>query len=316
MEISMALPIILDCDPGHDDAIALVLALASPELELKAVTSSAGNQTPDKTLRNVLRMLTLLKRGDIPVAGGAIKPLMRDLIIADNVHGESGLDGPALPEPDFAPQDCTAVELMANVLRESTEPVTLVSTGPQTNVALLLNGHPELHAKIARIVIMGGAMGLGNWTPAAEFNIFVDPEAAEIVFQSGIPVVMAGLDVTHQAQIMAEDIERFRRIGNPVATTVAELLDFFMEYHKTEKWGFQGAPLHDPCTIAWLLKPEIFNTAKRWVGVETQGKYTQGMTVVDYYFLSGNTPNTDIMLDIDRQAFVDLLAEKLTFYSR
>lgn len=311
----MALPIILDCDPGHDDAIALVLALASPELELKAVTSSAGNQTPDKTLRNVLRMLTLLKRGDIPVAGGAIKPLMRDLIIADNVHGESGLDGPALPEPDFAPQDCTAVELMANVLRESTEPVTLVSTGPQTNVALLLNGHPELHAKIARIVIMGGAMGLGNWTPAAEFNIFVDPEAAEIVFQSGIPVVMAGLDVTHQAQIMAEDIERFRQIGNPVATTVAELLDFFMEYHRTEKWGFQGAPLHDPCTIAWLLKPEIFSTAKRWVGVETQGKYTQGMTVVDYYFLSGNTPNTDIMLDIDRQAFVDLLADRLAFYS-
>ena len=311
----MALPIILDCDPGHDDAIALVLALASPELELKAVTSSAGNQTPDKTLRNVLRMLTLLKRGDIPVAGGAIKPLMRDLIIADNVHGESGLDGPALPEPDFAPQDCTAVELMANVLRESTEPVTLVSTGPQTNVALLLNGHPELHAKIARIVIMGGAMGLGNWTPAAEFNIFVDPEAAEIVFQSGIPVVMAGLDVTHQAQIMAEDIERFRRIGNPVATTVAELLDFFMEYHKTEKWGFQGAPLHDPCTIAWLLKPEIFTTVERWVGVETQGKYTQGMTVVDYYFLTGNRPNTTVMTNINREAFVDLLAERLAFYA-
>ncbi|HBQ66966.1 pyrimidine-specific ribonucleoside hydrolase RihA [Leclercia adecarboxylata] len=310
----MALPIILDCDPGHDDAIALVLALASPELEVKAVTSSAGNQTPDKTLRNVLRMLTLLKRSDIPVAGGAVKPLMRDLIIADNVHGETGLDGPALPEPDFAPQNCTAVELMAKVLRESPEPVTLVATGPQTNVALLLNSHPELHAKIARIVIMGGAMGLGNWTPAAEFNIYVDPEAAEIVFQSGIPVVMAGLDVTHRAQIMADDIERFRAINNPVARTVAELLDFFMEYHKTEKWGFQGAPLHDPCTIAWLLKPEIFTTARRWVGVETQGKYTQGMTVVDYFMLSGNEPNTDIMLDIDRQAFVDLLAERLAFY--
>ena len=310
----MALPIILDCDPGHDDAIALVLALASPELEVKAVTSSAGNQTPDKTLRNVLRILTLLKRSDIPVAGGAVKPLMRDLIIADNVHGETGLDGPALPEPDFAPQNCTAVELMAKVLRESPEPVTLVATGPQTNVALLLHSHPELHAKIARIVIMGGAMGLGNWTPAAEFNIYVDPEAAEIVFQSGIPVVMAGLDVTHRAQIMADDIERFRAINNPVARTVAELLDFFMEYHKTEKWGFQGAPLHDPCTIAWLLKPEIFTTARRWVGVETQGKYTQGMTVVDYYMLSGNEPNTDIMLDIDRQAFVDLLAERLAFY--
>ncbi|MEX7696230.1 pyrimidine-specific ribonucleoside hydrolase RihA, partial [Enterobacter hormaechei] len=228
----MAQPIILDCDPGHDDAIALVLALASPELDVKAVTSSAGNQTPDKTLRNVLRMLTLLKRTDIPVAGGAIKPLMRELIIADNVHGESGLDGPALPEPGFAPQNCTAVELMAKVLRESAEPVTLVATGPQTNVALLLNSHPELHSNIARIVIMGGAMGLGNWTPAAEFNIFVDPEAAEIVFQSGLPIVMAGLDVTHRAQIMAQDIERFRTVGNPVATTVAELLDFFMVYHK------------------------------------------------------------------------------------
>lgn len=310
----MALPIILDCDPGHDDAIAIVLALASPELDVKAITSSAGNQTPDKTLRNVLRMLTLLQRQDIPVAGGARKPLMRELIIADNVHGESGLDGPALPEPDFAPQNCTAVELMAKTLRESPQPVTIVATGPQTNVALLLNGHPELHNKIARIVMMGGAMVLGNWQPAAEFNIYVDPEAAEIVFQSGIPVVMAGLDVTHRAQIHDMDIERFRRVGNPVATIVAELLDFFMEYHKDAKWGFTGAPLHDPCTIAWLLKPELFTSVERWVGVETQGKYTQGMTVVDYYFLTGKQPNTTVLLDVDREGFVDLLAERLAFY--
>lgn len=310
----MALPIILDCDPGHDDAIAIVLALASPELDVKAITSSAGNQTPEKTLRNVLRMLTLLQRQDIPVAGGARKPLMRELIIADNVHGESGLDGPALPEPDFAPQSCTAVELMAKTLRESPQPVTIVATGPQTNVALLLNSHPELHDKIARIVIMGGAMVLGNWQPAAEFNIYVDPEAAEIVFQSGIPVVMAGLDVTHRAQIHGLDIERFRQLGNPVATIVAELLDFFMEYHKDAKWGFTGAPLHDPCTIAWLLKPELFTSVERWVGVETQGKYTQGMTVVDYYFLTGNQPNTTVLLDVDREGFVDLLAERLAFY--
>ena len=302
----MALPVIIDCDPGHDDAIALVLALASPELDVKAVTSSAGNQTPDKTLRNVLRMLTLLKRPDIPVAGGALKPLMRELIIADNVHGESGLDGPALPEPGFAAQSCTAVELMANILRDSVEPVTIVATGPQTNVALLLNSHPELHAKIERIVIMGGAMVLGNWQPAVEFNIYVDPEAAEIVFQSGLPVVMAGLDVTHKAQIHVEDIEHFRRIGNPISTIVAELLDFFLEYHKDEKWGFVGAPLHDPCTIAWLLKPEMFTTVERWVGVETQGKYTQGMTVVDFYNLTGKQPNATVMLDVDRQAFVDL----------
>lgn len=310
----MALPIILDCDPGHDDAIAIVLALASPELDVKAITSSAGNQTPEKTLRNVLRMLTLLQRQDIPVAGGARKPLMRELIIADNVHGESGLDGPALPEPDFAPQNCTAVELMAKTLRESPQPVTIVATGPQTNVALLLNGHPELHDKIARIVMMGGAMVLGNWQPAAEFNIYVDPEAAEIVFQSGIPVVMAGLDVTHRAQIHDMDIERFRQVGNPIATIVAELLDFFMEYHKDAKWGFTGAPLHDPCTIAWLLKPELFTCVERWVGVETQGKYTQGMTVVDYYFLTGNQPNTTVLLDVDREGFVDLLTERLAFY--
>ncbi|HHT0102011.1 TPA: pyrimidine-specific ribonucleoside hydrolase RihA [Raoultella planticola] len=310
----MALPIILDCDPGHDDAIAIVLALASPELDVKAITSSAGNQTPEKTLRNVLRMLTLLQRQDIPAAGGARKPLMRELIIADNVHGESGLDGPALPEPDFAPQSVTAVELMAKTLRESPQPVTIVATGPQTNVALLLNSHPELHDKIARIVMMGGAMVLGNWQPAAEFNIYVDPEAAEIVFQSGIPVVMAGLDVTHRAQIHGLDIERFRQLGNPVATIVAELLDFFMEYHKDAKWGFTGAPLHDPCTIAWLLKPELFTSVERWVGVETQGKYTQGMTVVDYYFLTGNQPNTTVLLDVDREGFVDLLAERLAFY--
>ncbi|EPL8207776.1 pyrimidine-specific ribonucleoside hydrolase RihA [Raoultella ornithinolytica] len=310
----MALPIILDCDPGHDDAIAMVLALASPELDVKAITASAGNQTPDKTLRNVLRMLTLLGRQDIPVAGGARKPLMRELIIAETVHGESGLDGPALPEPDFTPQACTAVELMAKTLRESPQPVTIVATGPQTNVALLLNSHPELHDKIARIVMMGGAMVLGNWQPAAEFNIYVDPEAAEIVFQSGIPVVMAGLDVTHRAQIHGLDIERFRQVGNPVATIVAELLDFFMEYHKDAKWGFTGAPLHDPCTIAWLLKPELFTSVERWVGVETQGKYTQGMTVVDYYFLTGKQPNTTVLLDIDRERFVDLLVERLAFY--
>jgi len=307
----MSLPIILDCDPGHDDAIALILALASPELDLKAVTTSAGNQTPEKTLRNALRILTLLQRSDIPVAGGAVKPLMRELIIADNVHGESGLDGPELPEPNFAPQQCNAVELIAKTLRESKEPMTIVATGPLTNIALLLTSHAELKPQIAHIVIMGGAAGLGNWTPAAEFNIYVDPEAAEIVFQSGLPIVMAGLDVTHRAQIMSEDIERFRQLDNPVAAVVADLLDFFMEYHKQEKWGFQGAPLHDPCTIAWLIKPSMFTCVERWVGVETQGKYTQGMTVVDYYSLTNNAPNTTVMMDIDRQAFVDLLVERV-----
>ncbi|MGU5715714.1 pyrimidine-specific ribonucleoside hydrolase RihA [Aeromonas taiwanensis] len=307
----MALPVILDCDPGHDDAIALILALASPELQVLAVTTSAGNQTPDKTLHNSLRILTLLGRRDIPVAAGAPKPLARELIIADNVHGESGLDGPRLPDPAFAPQVMTGLELMAKCLRESPEPVTLVPTGPLTNIALLLAAHPELKPRIARIVLMGGAAGAGNWTPAAEFNIYVDPEAADMVFKSGVPITMCGLDVTHEAQVMDEDIERVRAIANPVARCVAELLDFFMIYHRDPKWGFAGAPLHDPCTIAWLLAPALFHGVECRVDIETQGAHTSGMTVVDRYGLTGKPANALVLLGLDRAGFIDLLVQRL-----
>ncbi|WP_324014909.1 pyrimidine-specific ribonucleoside hydrolase RihA [Aeromonas hydrophila] len=307
----MALPVILDCDPGHDDAIALILALASPELKVLAVTTSAGNQTPDKTLNNALRILTLLGRDDIPVAAGAPKPLARELIIADNVHGESGLDGPKLPDPAFAPMAMTALELMAKCLRESPDPVTLVPTGPLTNIALLLAAHPELKAKIARIVLMGGAAGPGNWTPAAEFNIYVDPEAADMVFKSGLPITMCGLDVTHEAQVMDEDIERVRAITNPVAQCVAGLLDFFMIYHRDPKWGFAGAPLHDPCTIAWLLAPALFHGVECRVDIETGGTHTSGMTVVDRYGLTGKAANALVLLGLDRAGFIDLLVTRL-----
>ncbi|MEV3832287.1 pyrimidine-specific ribonucleoside hydrolase RihA [Aeromonas allosaccharophila] len=307
----MALPVILDCDPGHDDAIALILALASPELKVLAVTTSAGNQTPDKTLNNALRILTLLGRDDIPVAAGAPKPLARELIIADNVHGESGLDGPTLPDPAFAPQAMTGIELMAKCLRESPEPVTLVPTGPLTNIALLLAAHPELKPNIARIVLMGGAAGAGNWTPAAEFNIYVDPEAADMVFKSDIPITMCGLDVTHEAQVMDEDIERVRAITNPVAQCVAGLLDFFMIYHRDPKWGFAGAPLHDPCTIAWLLAPELFHGVECRVDIETSGEHTVGMTVVDRYGLTGKPANALVLLGLDRPGFIDLLVTRL-----
>ncbi|HHQ4446282.1 TPA: pyrimidine-specific ribonucleoside hydrolase RihA [Aeromonas hydrophila] len=307
----MALPVILDCDPGHDDAIALILALASPELKVLAVTTSAGNQTPDKTLNNALRILTLLGRDDIPVAAGAPKPLARELIIADNVHGESGLDGPKLPDPAFAPMAMTALELMAKCLRESPDPVTLVPTGPLTNIALLLATHPELKAKIARIVLMGGAAGPGNWTPAAEFNIYVDPQAADMVFKSGLPITMCGLDVTHQAQVMDEDIERVRAITNPVAQCVAGLLDFFMIYHRDPKWGFAGAPLHDPCTIAWLLAPALFHGVECRVDIETGGTHTSGMTVVDRYGLTGKAANALVLLGLDRAGFIDLLVTRL-----
>ncbi|WP_429042153.1 pyrimidine-specific ribonucleoside hydrolase RihA [Aeromonas hydrophila] len=307
----MVLPVILDCDPGHDDAIALILALASPELKVLAVTTSAGNQTPDKTLNNALRILTLLGRDDIPVAAGAPKPLARELIIADNVHGESGLDGPKLPDPGFAPVAMTALELMAKCLRESPEPVTLVPTGPLTNIALLLAAHPELKSKIARIVLMGGAAGAGNWTPAAEFNIYVDPQAADMVFKSGLPITMCGLDVTHEAQVMDEDIERVRAITNPVAQCVAGLLDFFMIYHQDPKWGFAGAPLHDPCTIAWLLAPALFHGVECRVDIETGGTHTSGMTVVDRYGLTGKAANALVLLGLDRAGFIDLLVTRL-----
>ncbi len=307
----MALPVILDCDPGHDDAIALILALASPELKVLAVTTSAGNQTPDKTLNNALRILTLLGRDDIPVAAGAPKPLARELIIADNVHGESGLDGPKLPDPAFAPVAMTALELMAKCLRESPEPVTLVPTGLLTNIALLLAAHPELKSKIARIVLMGGAAGPGNWTPAAEFNIYVDPQAADMVFKSGLPITMCGLDVTHEAQVMDEDIARVRAITNPVAQCVAGLLDFFMIYHRDPKWGFAGAPLHDPCTIAWLLAPALFHGVECRVDIETGGTHTSGMTVVDRYGLTGKAANALVLLGLDRAGFIDLLVTRL-----
>lgn len=311
----MPRPIILDCDPGHDDAISLILALSSPLLRPLAVTTSAGNQTPEKTLHNALRILTLLDRKDIPVAGGALKPLARELIIADNVHGETGLDGPKLPEPNFLPVPITAVELMAQQLRLSSAPVTLVPSGPLTNIALLLASHPELHHKIERIVLMGGAAGVGNWTPAAEFNIYVDPEAADIVFKSGLPITLCGLDVTHRAQIMAADIERIRAINNPIAQCVAQLLDFFMLYHLDPKWGFEGAPLHDPCTIAWLLRPELFSAQDCWVGIETKGEYTQGMTVIDRYGLTGKAANATVLFDIDKQGFVDFIVDCLNTYN-
>ncbi|GIU07652.1 MULTISPECIES: pyrimidine-specific ribonucleoside hydrolase RihA [unclassified Shewanella] len=310
-----AKPIILDCDPGHDDAISLILAMSSKALNPLAVTTSAGNQTPDKTLNNALRILTLLERHDIPVAAGAPKPLARELIIADNVHGESGLDGPKLPDPAFESVSISAIELMAQKIRESDEAVTLVPSGPLTNIALFLATYPELHSKVERIVLMGGAAEAGNWTPAAEFNIFVDPEAADMVFKSGIAITMCGLDITHQAQIMDEDIERIRVIPNPVAKCVAELLDFFMIYHRDPKWGFEGAPLHDPCTIAWLLKPELFTSYDCWVGVETKGEYTQGMTVVDRYQLTNNPHNTQVLCKLDRQGFVDLIVECLEAYN-
>ncbi|MDT7013165.1 pyrimidine-specific ribonucleoside hydrolase RihA [Levilactobacillus namurensis] len=307
----MTTKIILDCDPGHDDALAMMLALTNPEIELLAVTTSAGNQTPEKTLNNAMRLLTLMHHQEIPVAGGNRTPLLKPLETAGNVHGKSGLDGADLPDPDFAVQPLTAIELIAQTLRESTTPVTLVVTGPMTNIALFLRVYPELKTKIAQIVYMGGAMGLGNWTPSVEFNIYVDPEAAKIVMNAGIPLVMAPLNVTHKAQILKSEIAEIGQIDNSVAHAFADLLNFFERYHEAPKWGFKGAPLHDPCTITWLIHPEWFKTERMNVDVETAGELTRGETVCDYYELTGKPKNTEVLLDIDRAAFIQLIKDSL-----
>jgi len=305
------IPLILDGDPGHDDAIAWMLAKASPELDIRAVTSCAGNQTIEKTTYNAQRVCTLLGI-DAPIAMGRPRPLLSDPITAGNIHGQTGLDGPALPAPSMELSPLGAVELMAEVLRSSETPVTIVSTGPQTNVAALLMAHPELKEKIGRISLMGGGIAYGNWTPAAEFNILVDPEAAQVVFSSGIPVQMAGLDVTEKALIFPEDFERIRAVGNQVAKVVADWLEFFYRFHRSI--GYAGAPVHDPCAVASLLHPELFTIQEMYVEVETAGEYCRGATVGDIKGRLGRTPNTRCLMDVDRQGFADLLVEAVRAY--
>lgn len=301
------IPVILDGDPGHDDAIAWMLAKSSPMLEIRAVTSVCGNQTIEKTTYNALRICTLLGI-DCPIAMGKPSPLLAKPMNAPSVHGQSGLDGPKLPEPAMELSELRSVELMAKVLRESDAPVTIVSTGPQTNVAALLLAHPELKSKIGRISLMGGGIAHGNWTPAAEFNILVDPEAAKVVFESGIPIIMSGLDVTEKALIYPRDFERVRAVGNPVARVVADWLEFFYEFHRN--LGYPGAPLHDPVAVVSLIRPELLISKDLCVEVETKGEYCRGATVGH----DRKKPNARVNLGIDRDGFADLLVEAVRSY--
>ena len=307
------IPVILDGDPGHDDAIAWVLANASPMLDIKAVTSVCGNQTIEKTTYNAGRIMTLIGL-DVPLAMGRVKPLVADAIIAPTVHGNSGLDGPALPEPKNKPVLQDACTLMAQILEASEEPVALVPTGPLTNIATLLLLYPHLKSKIKHIYLMGGGIEFGNWTPAAEFNILVDPEAADIVFRSGVPITMAGLDVTERALVFPEDFERIRAVGNPVSKVVAEWLDFFYGFHRSI--GYPGAPIHDAVAVAALVRPELLTIKEMYVEVETTGDYCRGATVGDRLNVLNKPANARVIMDIDRQGFVDLLVEAAEFYGK
>ncbi|MGB5822935.1 MAG: pyrimidine-specific ribonucleoside hydrolase RihA [Proteocatella sp.] len=306
------IPIIMDCDPGHDDAIAIILACASDKLDVRAITTVGGNQTIAKTTNNALRVLAFIDK-NIPVAMGANNPLRRELEIAPSVHGESGLDGPELPEPKQEPLEMSAFELMAKTVEESDEKITLVPTGPLTNIAIFLLAYPHLKSKIERISLMGGSAIGGNWTASAEFNILVDPEAADIVFKSGIPITMSGLDVTHKAQVYPEDIKRIKDQGGKVAVMVGELLEFFIKFHK-EICGWDFAPLHDPCAVAWLINPDMFTSKKLNVQIDIEGEHTTGCTVTDFLNRFDLEPNTDVLLDVDRHQFVDMLIDAVNQY--
>jgi len=289
--------------------MALLLALASPELDLLGVTTVHGNQTLGKTTANALRVLEFAGRGDVPVAAGADRPLVRDARVADHVHGESGLDGPDLPPPRGAPVATHAVDFLADRLRAASDPVTLVPTGPLTNVALLLAHHPDVAGRIERIVLMGGAVAEGNVTPAAEFNIWVDPEAARRVFASGLDVTMVGLDVTHQALMTPEHAERLREAGR-VGAMVAELWAFYHRYH-ARVYKLPGTPVHDALAVAHVIRGDLLRTEHRNVEIDCASELCRGRTVVDLWRISGREPNAHVGVAVDSGAFLELLVERL-----
>jgi pyrimidine-specific ribonucleoside hydrolase len=302
-------PVILDVDPGHDDAVAIMLACAAPDLDLLAVTTVAGNVPLDKTTRNALRVLSLIGHTDVPVAAGASSPLHRPLHTAENIHGESGLEGPEIPGPSFEPDVRGATALIADTLREAPEPVTLIPTGPLTNIAAFLREHPELKERVARISLMGGSIGLGNTTPAAEFNVYVDPEAAREVFGSGLPITMSGLDVTHQARTGPAERKRLRSLGR-TGGVVAGLLEFFAGTYE-RIYGFDAPPLHDPVAVAAVLEPGLLKTLPMRVDVECDSELTRGETVCDFYGVTGEPPNAEVGVELDREGFFRLLHRTL-----
>jgi purine nucleosidase len=306
-----ARPIVIDCDPGVDDAIALLLAFASPdELEVAGVTAVAGNVGLDRTSANALRIRDLTGRGDVPVHAGCARPILRPLTHAEHVHGETGLDGADLPPPRGAVADRHAVDFLIDAIAARPGAVTLCAMGPLTNLALAMVKEPGIVDDVREIVLMGGAIGAGNVTPSAEFNIHVDPHAAAVVFASGVKLTMIGLDVTHQAIVTPERLDAVRAIDSSVGRAVAGLLD---HYHRidVDRYGAPGSPLHDPCVIAYLLRPDLFSGREAFVEIETQSETTLGRTVVDLWGASGREPNATVIERIDAVGFFDLLIERL-----
>ena len=314
MEITLgAQKIIIDTDPGQDDAVAILLALASPdEIEVLGITAVAGNVPLSLTERNARIVCELAGRPDIAVYAGCDRPLRRKLVTAEHVHGKTGLDGPELPEPKIKLQEKHGVDFIIDtILQEPGNSVSLCPLGPLTNIASAILKQPKIVSRIKQIVLMGGAyFEVGNITPTAEFNIFVDPDAAKIVFEAGIDMVAMPLDVTHKALVTGERNEAFRQLQSPVGIAVAEMTDFFERFDK-EKYGSSGAPLHDPCVTAYLINPKIFSGKKINVEIETESELTLGMTVADWWGVTDRKANTFFVSDLDSEKFFNLLTERL-----
>ena len=306
--------IIIDTDPGQDDAVAILLALASPEdLDVLGITAVAGNVPLALTAKNARIVCELAGRPDMRVFAGCDAPLTRKLVTAEHVHGKTGLDGPQLPSPHMPLQAQHAVDFIIETLRnEAPGTVTLCPIGPLTNIATAFTRAPDIIERVQEIVLMGGAyFEVGNITPTAEFNIYVDPEAAEIVFKSGAPLTVMPLDVTHKALTTGPRVQAFRDMGTEAGRMVAEWTDFFERFDK-EKYGSEGAPLHDPCVIAWLLQPGLFSGRKINVEIETNSELTLGMTVADWWGVTSRTPNALFIGDVDAEGFFTLLASRIS----
>ena len=301
--------VILDGDPGHDDAINFLLALASPELEVLGISTTYGNVGLDRTTQNALTVLALAG-SEVPVYAGAERPLLVPRLSAEAVHGASGLDGPDLPTPTRGPEALHAAQFIARAVLAHPHEVTLLPTGPLTNVALALRLEPRIIPLIRRIVWMGGSTGEGNWTPAAEFNALCDPHAARMVFESGVPITLFGLNATHQAIATPGRIRPFRALGTHVGEFTARLLEFFGEYHR-ERYGWEGGALHDPMTAAWLLRPELFGTRAMHVEVDTTGGPNRGRTVCDLWGTGDRPANAEVAETVDADGFFALLLERI-----
>jgi purine nucleosidase len=302
--------VIIDCDPGHDDAVAIVLAARSPELELVGITCVAGNVDVEKTSTNALKICELAGIRNVPIVKGMAQPLFGELVMATQVHGKSGLGGVELPEPNLLLHPDHAVDFLIDTIMMSENDITLIPMAPLTNIAMAMLREPRIIEKIPQIVLMGGSMGKGNVTPSAEFNIYVDPEAAKVVFESGVPIVMIGLDVTHKAILTWERIAEIHQQGTLVTDAFTELLTFYLE--ALARLGHKkGGALHDPCAVAAVCDPSLLTTQLMRVDIETKGEFTRGRTVCDARLASGNAPNVHVGIDIDAERFFKMLIKRL-----